>query len=327
MVTDNNNNKYSVAVVIPAYNAEPFVGRAIDSVLAQSCPADEIIVVDDGSRDNTAAVVKRYGGKVHYIQQENAGVSAARNCGIRAAHSQWVAFLDADDVWLPDKLKLQTELLKRNPQLVWACANFLQHYDGNGSQKEDAALPQEKAEEILAGKDYFADYLQVFTQGFYAWTGTVIIKRSVFDAVGYFNTGQAHGEEDTDMWFRIAFKYPHIGYISQPLSIYYVDIADSLSDKSRPLEVISYRLARLLELAQQAGKLEEFKGCAAVLLKEGSLPALMAQKRYGDILALVEQFGYLLNSRYCREMRFRARWPWLSPLVDKLYFRFKGLFL
>ncbi|HOM77565.1 MAG TPA: glycosyltransferase family A protein, partial [Anaerohalosphaeraceae bacterium] len=93
------HDKRSISVVIPAYNCQAYIRRAIDSVLGQSRPADEIIVVDDGSTDGTAEAVRTYGAKVILIQQENAGVSAARNAGIRAASGDWIAFLDADDEW------------------------------------------------------------------------------------------------------------------------------------------------------------------------------------------------------------------------------------
>ncbi|MCK4960446.1 MAG: glycosyltransferase family 2 protein, partial [Planctomycetes bacterium] len=95
-----NDESYSVSVVIAAYNAEKYIQRAIDSVLAQSLPADEIIVVDDGSTDNTGDAVKHYGSKVRYIYQENAGPASARNTAIEAATGTWIAFLDADDEWL-----------------------------------------------------------------------------------------------------------------------------------------------------------------------------------------------------------------------------------
>ena len=111
---------FTVAVVIPACNIGTLVARAIDSVLAQTRKAEEIIVVDDGSTDDTASVIKSYGSKVHYVYQANLGLAGARNTGIRAATCEWVAFLDGDDEWLPDNLKLHLEVLKRNPNLVWS---------------------------------------------------------------------------------------------------------------------------------------------------------------------------------------------------------------
>ena len=115
----------SVSVVIPAYNAAEHITRAIDSVLAQTRRADEIIVIDDGSADNTADIVKRYGAELKYIYQDNAGAGQARNAGIDAAKSEWIAFLDADDEWLTDKLQLQTDYLARHPDLMWTTGNFL----------------------------------------------------------------------------------------------------------------------------------------------------------------------------------------------------------
>jgi glycosyltransferase involved in cell wall biosynthesis len=108
----------TVSVVIPTYNRAGSVGLALDSVLAQTRPADEIIVVDDGSSDATPEVLAGYGGRIRVIRQENAGVSAARNAGIRAATGQWVAFLDSDDEWFPEKLAVQIAAVEKEPRLV-----------------------------------------------------------------------------------------------------------------------------------------------------------------------------------------------------------------
>jgi len=116
---------WKVSVVIPAYNVGDYIGRAIDSVLVQSHRADEIIVVDDGSGDKTAEVVKGYGSKVRYIRQENLGASAARNRGIHSARNRWIAFLDGDDEWFAEKLGLQVALLRNNPELSWVSGNFI----------------------------------------------------------------------------------------------------------------------------------------------------------------------------------------------------------
>ena len=100
-----------ISVVIPAYNAAAWIRRAVNSVLSQTRPADEIIVVDDGSTDGTGDIVRMYDGRVRLLQQANAGAAAARNTGILAATGDWIAFLDADDEWLPQKLQRQTEYL------------------------------------------------------------------------------------------------------------------------------------------------------------------------------------------------------------------------
>ncbi|WP_035349378.1 glycosyltransferase family 2 protein [Edaphobacter aggregans] len=94
----NEHSSVTISVVIPAYNAGSLIGETLDSVLAQSCPAHEIIVVDDGSTDDTAEVVRRYGNAVRYLRQENQGQAIARNTGIHAATGEWIAPLDSDDI-------------------------------------------------------------------------------------------------------------------------------------------------------------------------------------------------------------------------------------
>ena len=110
-----------ISVVIPCHNGEPFLERTLDSVLAQTLPAREIIVVDDGSTDGTAAIgrtyAERYPGLVHYVFQKNAGVSESRNAGMRRATCEWVAFLDADDWFMPEKLARQAALIAADPEL------------------------------------------------------------------------------------------------------------------------------------------------------------------------------------------------------------------
>jgi glycosyltransferase involved in cell wall biosynthesis len=108
----------TVSVVIPTFNRAAMLRRAIDSVLAQTRAADEIIVVDDGSTDDTRRVIESYAGKVRYIHQSNAGVGAARNAGIDAAAAQFIAFLDSDDAWGRDKLRLQMEILESHPDVA-----------------------------------------------------------------------------------------------------------------------------------------------------------------------------------------------------------------
>jgi len=107
----------SVSVVIPAYRAARTIRRAVDSVLAQSQPADEIIIVDDGSPDDIAAAVRPYGDQLKYLQKSNGGAGSARNAGIDVATGGLVAFLDADDYWEPDKLRRQLAVFRTHPQV------------------------------------------------------------------------------------------------------------------------------------------------------------------------------------------------------------------
>jgi glycosyltransferase involved in cell wall biosynthesis len=107
-----------VGVVIPAFNVAQYVGQAVESVLVQTLPAARIVVVDDGSVDDTALIVERFGDAVTCIRQENRGVAAARNRGARECGTEWVAFLDADDIWPPTKLERQRNRL-RDGDVAW----------------------------------------------------------------------------------------------------------------------------------------------------------------------------------------------------------------
>jgi len=126
----NANNGDGISVVIPTYNSAAVLSDAIDSVLAQTHPPDELIVIDDGGDDDTESICRRYRGAIRYVRQDNAGASAARNHGAAIARCRWLAFLDADDLWAPDKLARQRAALAQNPEAdfcvtaacVWSAA-------------------------------------------------------------------------------------------------------------------------------------------------------------------------------------------------------------
>jgi glycosyltransferase involved in cell wall biosynthesis len=106
-----------ISTITPVLNTEKYIGEAVDSILAQTRPADEIIVVDDGSTDGTPAILHSYGDRIRVIRQDNAGQPSALNAGVAAATGDAFAFLDADDLWMPDKLRLQEEALTGQPEL------------------------------------------------------------------------------------------------------------------------------------------------------------------------------------------------------------------
>jgi glycosyltransferase involved in cell wall biosynthesis len=128
----------TVTAVIPAHNAAPFIGEALDSVLHQTIPPTEIIVVDDGSTDGTPAVARRCDPLVHVIEQPQRGVSAARNAGIAAAKGEFIAFLDADDVWAPPKIERQLAAFARQPDATWS---FTWYYEF-GTRVAHPEIPQ-----------------------------------------------------------------------------------------------------------------------------------------------------------------------------------------
>ncbi len=248
----------SISVVIPAYNAEKSISRTIESVLAQSRRPDEIIVVDDGSTDQTAQRIKEFGSDVCYIYQENAGPSVARNRGIEAAGSEWIAFLDADDEWLPETLDLQCELLSRNKHLVWTTANF--YHCLCDENRRGCNVNPKLAAEALGGKEYFDDFFRTSLPHGCGCTVTMLIKKEVLEQAGMFQPG-LHIAEDTDLWFRIACRRPQIGYVAEPLAIYHMTTAASLMQKHRQLKFQSDLIERQLQFASEHGRLDAFKPC------------------------------------------------------------------
>jgi glycosyltransferase involved in cell wall biosynthesis len=133
----------SVSAVIPAYNAGQHIRSAIDSVLAQTVPVDEILVVDDGSSDDTCAIVRTYGSRVRIIPQANQGPSAARNTGAREASSHFIAYLDADDRWLPEKIGMQLAAMQANPGAILCYTSIHIDEPGGSHRIRNAVAPGE----------------------------------------------------------------------------------------------------------------------------------------------------------------------------------------
>ncbi len=283
-----------VSVVIPAFNAGRFISRTIDSVLAQTYGDYEIIVVDDGSVDNTAEVVKSYGPKVRYIYQENAGDGPARNTGISAARGEWIAFLDHDDEWLPQKLQSQMELLGRNPDLSWCAANYYEKY----GVRQRPAGDYTALSRVLGGKDYFDNlFTAVHKKGCSLITATMMVRRDVFEKAGLFDSCWRRCA-DYDMWWRIAYHYPRIGYLAQPLAVMHLDVQVgttkqlALEDK-RAADVIRL-IGRHLELAGRYGAVNEFRPLASDVLRKGLKTALF--HGFGqDARDIIKQFADLFG--------------------------------
>ena len=311
----NIDEPLEVSVIIPAYNAGEFLARALDSVIAQTRSADEIIVVDDGSADDTGMVAKGYGAQVKYIYQENAGASAARNAGIKAAQHEWIAFLDGDDEWLPEKLQLQMALLQRNPLLDWTTGNFYRCLCRENRRGPD--ISPDKAARLLQDKDYLDNYFTGYTKGLGGWTGTMLIKKKVLEEAGLFCVEQ-RVTEDLDLWFRIAYRHPRIGYLAEPLSVYYVDTPGSLVKTQKDPKYIRMLLERHFKLARAYGCLEEFYPCAALILGHW-LKVLLQADRGAQVRSLLCQYGWLFSG-YCRLTTYISA---LFPRTARLYRRIR----
>lgn len=297
-----------ISAIIPAFNAQKTIARALQSVLSQTRPADEVIVVDDGSTDNTADVIRSFGDAVRLIGQNNAGVSAARNAGIRAASGDWIAFLDADDEWLPEKVNLQIEHLQRHPELVWTFSNML--WDCGEPGKFVSSHPTKKTD--LCEK-IFDDYFQAYIEDLFVSTITVMLKKSVFDTVGYFEPGMKRAQ-DNDLWYRVAYQFPRIGYLSRPLSVYHLDTPASSTKVNDSVDFMIELVTRHERLSKQHGRYEAFLPCIIRMLGTWTRQ-MVKQKRYTDVRRLLKHFPQYVSGRFQREMRFRLLCP---PLTGRL---------
>ena len=300
-----DSKQYSISVVIPAYNCGEYISRSIDSVLTQTLQPNEIIIVDDGSTDNTVQIALQYGPKVKLIQQQNAGPSAARNTGIQAATGEWIAFLDADDDWLPPKLQLQIDLLKRNPQLVWTTANYYRCLCDENRKAID--FSSKKLQTMLGGKEYFSDFLKSYIHGARGHTDTMLIKRKILLEVGMFREKLTKAE-DLDMWMRIAYRHPQIGVNPQPLAIYHLTIPQNISDKRSSCDLYIDFIRRHLELAAQHDRLDAFKPCAAFLIRRW-IRGMLFDARKKDIRKIVNEFRDLLPSLYKLSIQLLTTFP------------------
>jgi glycosyltransferase involved in cell wall biosynthesis len=193
-----------ISVVIPTYNRRTQVIIAIDSVLAQTLPVDEIIVVDDGSTDDTSECVsRRYGPSVRVIKQENAGCAAARNRGISEARGEWIAFLDSDDVWLPTKIERQIEAITSLDGEFGVCFTDT-YFSGDKENRltafEDAGFREAPRLGVL---DEPTKYIVAQREPFY--TPALMIRRSYFAEIGEFDESQFI-RSDTDLFFRLSLR-------------------------------------------------------------------------------------------------------------------------
>ncbi len=191
-----------ISVIIPAYNCGRYVSETVESVLAQTYQDYELIIVDDGSTDNTkdvlAKYVDAYPNKVRYIFQQNAGEGGARNRGIKESMGDYVAFLDSDDIWLPIKLEKQMALVDSLIDKDVVIFGDQYHFDNNGEVLAESMF------NILKPRNGLV-YEHLLYENFIT-TQTVMVKKSLFDKVGYFKEGMKYCA-DFDMWLRLAKDY------------------------------------------------------------------------------------------------------------------------
>lgn len=201
-----------VSVIIPTYNYGRYIEKAIDSVLAQTYQDFEIIVVDDGSTDNTRTIiVTKYRDKVKYIYQENKGASAARNQGLREASGDFIVFLDADDWFAPENLEYKTNILENDADVGWVYSDWY-YVDEKGHLVDKASDRFSFNTRQLEG-DISSE---LFSTGNYITMDSVLMRKTCIDKVGVFDESLP-ALQDYDLWLRIALSFP-VKFINIQLS-------------------------------------------------------------------------------------------------------------
>ena len=241
-----NGDYLNISVVIPVYNSEQWIARAIQSVLNQTVKPNEIIVVNDGSTDHTAEDIKKFDNHVRYIYQDNAGPGAARNNGIKNTTGEWIAFLDADDQWYRYKLASQIAILSRYENLKWcACSYDIQKASGI----EKRTIGYLSRHELVA-HGFFPNALRIARRDSFFHTSGMLIHKSVFDKVGLFDESLRQAQ-DNDLWRRIALQYPTIGYCSFPCHIYHTEIEGSVAKGNASSSCNFRSMAKSLPIAKK----------------------------------------------------------------------------
>jgi glycosyltransferase involved in cell wall biosynthesis len=241
-----------VSVTIPTYNRAAWVTEAVASVQAQTYRDFELLVVDDGSTDETGETLASSGDEIKVLRrEERGGVSAARNLGARAASGDWLAFLDSDDLWLPDKLALQVEYLRAHPDL--AICQTGETWIRNGVRVN----PPETCRKA-GGNIFLASLGRCLVS-----PSAVMLHRRLFEEVGGFDESLP-AAEDYDLWLRIAWRHP-VGLVPEPLVIKRGGHPDQLS---RQWGLDRFRIRALMKLLEEPGLPLEYRQAAHRTLAE-----------------------------------------------------------
>ncbi len=273
------------SVIIPAFNAAATLARAIESVRTQTWPAHEIIVIDDGSVDATADIARQFGDAVRLIQQPNSGVSMARNAGAAVATGDWLAFLDADDWYAPDRIKLHAEWIASDPTLDFLTGDY-EYRDAEGCLLGTSMIQHESGRLLLAkaagaGRAVMETSAEItaFVADHFGDTHTLSVPRTRFIELGGYPTGFKVCE-DVHLLTRLVAKSHRIGVICQSLGVYVIhgesatrrhpvvaqrENVRTLTDLMRLTENFPYPVRRGVAMRVQSARYN--LGCA--LIKSG----------------------------------------------------------
>jgi GT2 family glycosyltransferase len=278
------------SVIIPVFNGAAYLARAIESVLAQTWPAEEIIVVDDGSVDASADIAQSFGPRVRYVRQENAGVSAARNRGAALARGDWLVFLDADDWYYPDRLRLHGEWIAAEPGLDFLTGDY-DYVNAQGAPLGRSMERQPSGRAMLAKAQgaprvvMEASEFEPFVAAHFGDTHTLSVPRQTFLRLGGYPVGYRVCE---DVFFltRLVAASRRVGVVCVPLAAYVIH--GESATRRDPLRAQQDNVRTLEALAREAVAFPEgVRRGVAARLRQGRLDLGYALARAGRRWAAV----------------------------------------
>jgi glycosyltransferase involved in cell wall biosynthesis len=252
-----------ISVIIPVFNRQCWIAKAVDSVLAQDYPRFELIVVNDGSTDKTAHVLSSYGKKIRVLNQKNSGVSAARNLGIKAARGDWIAFLDSDDYWFAQKLSAQMQYFQKNPDMRICQTEEIWVRKG---MRVNPGLRHKKKSGMIFEKSLALCLIS---------PSAVMLHRSLIDEHKGFDESLP-ACEDYDLWLKITCTIP-VGLVPEPFIVKQGGHADQLSAQPG---LDRYRIQSIAAI-MESGRLDnsQYRAAARMLEKKCRIYAAGCEKR------------------------------------------------
>jgi glycosyltransferase involved in cell wall biosynthesis len=323
--TQLTNSTPTVSVIMPAYNVARYIGEALASAFAQTFPDFEVIVVNDGSpdTDELEQVIEPYRQRINYIKRQNGGPGAARNTAILYARGDLVAFLDGDDLWLPNYLSEQLKALRENPALDLIYADALLFGDS-----------------ALAGRTYMqtcpsrgaVTFESLLVEDCSVPTSCALARRQSLVDVGLFDEDQhLITSEDFDLWLRLAFHGGHIGYQQRVLAHHRLHDTSLAANSTRLLQAqisVLRKTARTLTLSsgQQELLAKEITKCKAHLDLNRAKQQLLAGE-YGEAMrAFAQANDFFRSSRLWIVLKLLSRMPnFLRYIYASWYLRLTGI--
>jgi glycosyltransferase involved in cell wall biosynthesis len=283
---NSDRRTITISAIIPTYNRASLLCEAVESILGQTHPVSELIVVDDGSTDDTAIRLKKYGTAVRCISQSNQGPAAARNNGIREACGEFIMFLDSDDIWVPRKIEIQLEFVAKNPDLEFIFGKMANVFQDTGLESDDIISPE--AHRYLAENASNLERLfeLLISQNFIG-TPTLMARREAVARVGYFDEKRRIGE-DFDYWLKASVQC-RWGFVDEVLIKRRRHSGNSIGDW------IKWNTATIQVLEETAGPLS--------LSRKGA-PELLAQR--------LRELNYDIGSAYFKQRKMGSANAYLT---------------